>query len=271
MVCYVGRVFLFGKEVHLYPFLESTSKRYHIRVFLCLTYVTLYDHLYFLPCCWTWHDVTHFTAERYCCVCVPQSPVLTHVGFIHVLALIHSAAMNIAAHVSFKIVVPLGLCPGMGLLGLMALLCLLFHERLSCSHLWIYWRSFPPTGGRVLFLHSLSSIFYTGHSDVYEVTPLLIHSFLILIHAEYLFMCFMAISMSPLEKVPFKYYASIWWVASLISRCISCLYVWERNSSWVSLFAHVSSTMRFVFLFCLWFPLLCQHFLKINLFILIGG
>ena len=34
---------MFGKDVHLYPLLEFTSKRYHILVFLCLFYVTLYD------------------------------------------------------------------------------------------------------------------------------------------------------------------------------------------------------------------------------------
>ena len=35
---YVMRLFLFGKDVHLYPFLESTSKKRHmILVFLCLT------------------------------------------------------------------------------------------------------------------------------------------------------------------------------------------------------------------------------------------
>ena len=47
------------------------------------------------------------------------------------------------------------------------------------------------------------------------------------------------------------------WVVSLILRCISCLYILERNSSWVSLFAH-SFIMGFVFLLCLWLPLLFQ-------------
>ena len=47
------------------------------------------------------------------------------------------------------------------------------------------------------------------------------------------------------------------WVVSLILRCLSCLYILERNSSWVSLFAH-SFIMGFVFLLCLWLPLLFQ-------------
>ena len=38
---YVVKLFLFGKEVHLYPSLDSTSKRYHmILVFPGLTYLT---------------------------------------------------------------------------------------------------------------------------------------------------------------------------------------------------------------------------------------
>ena len=41
VLCYV-MLFLFGKEVHLYPFLESTSKKHHmILVFLCLTSLSM--------------------------------------------------------------------------------------------------------------------------------------------------------------------------------------------------------------------------------------
>ena len=112
---------MFGKDVHLYPLLgefypllEFTSKRYHILVFLCLFYVTLYDRPYVLPCCWAWRDVTLFLAERYCCVCTPPvypSPVLAHSGFFRVLALVHGAAMNIGMHLSFKIMVFSGSAP----------------------------------------------------------------------------------------------------------------------------------------------------------------
>ena len=39
--CYAVSLFLFGKQVRLYPFLGSTSERYHmILVFLCLSYFT---------------------------------------------------------------------------------------------------------------------------------------------------------------------------------------------------------------------------------------
>ena len=134
-----------------------------------------------------------------------------------------------------------------------------------CPVLFCGFTDFQHVGG-IFFLHILPSIYYGRFSMMTILTcvrqcpiALLLHSSLILRDAERLFMCFMAISMSSLEKDPFKSCAPVW-VVSLISRCIRCLCVLEINFSWVSLFAHISSIMRFVFSLCLWFPLLCQCF-----------
>ena len=155
----------------------------------------------------------------------------------------------------------LDLCPGMGLLWPMALLCSAFQDPLYCSPLWISWLSFPPTARRVLSLHLLSSIYCRRFSMMAFLACVrwwpIVLLILILTDAEHLLMCFMAISTFSVGKGPFKSCAPFDWVVSLISRCISCLCVLEINSSWVSLFAHISSIMRFVFLLHLWFPLLC--------------
>ena len=121
-----------------------------------------------------------------------------------------------------------------------------------CPVLFCGFTDFQHVGG-IFFLHILSNISYGRFSMMTILTcvrqcpiALLLHSSLTLRDAERLFMCFMAITMSSFEKDPFKSCAPVW-VVSLILRCISCLCVLEINSSWVSLFAHISSIMRFVF------------------------
>ena len=72
------------------------------------------------------------------------------------------------------------------------------------------------------------------HVRQYHIRPLT-RSSLILIDAEHLLMCFLATSMSSLEKCPFKSCASIWLgFFSLILRYISCLCVLEISASWMS-------------------------------------
>ena len=45
-----------------------------------------------------------------------QSSVDGRLGCFHSLAIVNSAAMNIGVHLSFQIMVSLGICPGMGFL-----------------------------------------------------------------------------------------------------------------------------------------------------------
>ena len=63
-------LFLFGKEVHLYPLLEFTTKWYH----MILVFVSL--HLLWsspLPYCWMWYDIILlWLSNNALCACTPS-------------------------------------------------------------------------------------------------------------------------------------------------------------------------------------------------------
>ena len=57
-----------------------------------------------------------------------------HLGYFHVLVVVNSAAKNIGVHVSkFELWFCPGICPGVGLLGHMVVLFLVFKEPPYCS------------------------------------------------------------------------------------------------------------------------------------------
>ena len=55
-----------------------------------------------------------------------HSSVDGHLGSFHALAVVNSAAMNNGIHISFSILFPQGICLGVGLLGHMVVLFLVF-------------------------------------------------------------------------------------------------------------------------------------------------
>ena len=87
--------------------------------------------------------------------------------------------------------------------------------------------------------------------------PLLIHSSLIL--QMLFFSCASWLSLSSVEKSLFKSCAPIW-LGCFFDIEVHKLCMFWREIPCGCLFAQISSIMRFVFLLCLQFPLLCQRF-----------
>ena len=66
-------------------------------------------------------DLAAAAAILYCvCICIPHLlyPFLFdgRLGCFHVLTIVNSAAVNTGVHISFQSMVPLDICPGVGLL-----------------------------------------------------------------------------------------------------------------------------------------------------------
>ena len=96
----------------------------------------------------------------YICVFLIHSSADGHQGCFHVLAIVNRAAVNTGMHVYFWTMLFSGCSPGLGLLGHMVALHLLFKEisiLFSTVAVSIY---IPTKNARVfLFLHTLSSIY----------------------------------------------------------------------------------------------------------------
>ena len=85
------------------------------------------------------------------------------VGCFHVLVIVNSAAVNIGVHVSFELEFScfLDICPGMGLLGHMVTLVLVFEGTCILFPI-VAAPVYVPINseGRFLFLYTLSGICY---------------------------------------------------------------------------------------------------------------
>ena len=139
-----------------------------------------------------------------------HSSVTGHLGCFPVLAIVNSTAVNIGVHVSFLIRVFSGYMSRIGVAGsygdsifsLLRNLHTVFHS--GCTNL----HSHQQCRGGPFFPHTLQ-LFDGGRSDWYEIwslTAVLIFISLI-ISDEYLFMCFLVVCLSSLEKYLFRSYA----------------------------------------------------------------
>jgi len=105
------------------------------------------------------------------CVCLYVSIYTLHflypyiyqytLGFIHVLATVSSAAIDIQVHVSFRIIVLLNICPGMRLLNHMETLFLIFRVMfVLCSVVAAPIYILTTSVGEFSFFRTLTSICY---------------------------------------------------------------------------------------------------------------